>query len=98
MILAIILRDRSGSSCLNGRRRTRDWSGRRIVDVRWTRIEEVLIMDWLIRKTDPEAAIVFNVGSSNPARRDVSTSLLFLRSTSRAQPGKRVWPRQPLWM
>ena len=55
-------------------------------------------MDWLIRKTDPEAAIIFNVGSSNPARRDVSASLLFLRSTSRAQPGKRVWPRQPLWM
>jgi Ribbon-helix-helix protein, copG family len=34
MILAIFLRDRSGSSSLNGRRRTRDWSGRRTVDVR----------------------------------------------------------------
>src|SRR5207244_5239239 len=53
MILAIILRDRSGSSCLNGRRRTRDWSGRRIVDVRWTRIEEAVIMDWLIWKNEP---------------------------------------------
>src|SRR5271165_1234532 len=47
MILAIILRDRSGSSWLNGRRRTRDWSGRRTVDVRWTRIDVVAIMDWL---------------------------------------------------
>ncbi len=84
MILAIILRDRSGSSCLNGRRRTRDWSGRRIVDVRWTRIEEVAIMDGLIRKTDPEAAIIFNVVSSNPARRDASASLVFLRPTARA--------------
>src|SRR5579864_5093633 len=59
MILAIILRDRSGSSCLNGRRRTRDWSGRRIVDVRWTRIEEVVIMDWLIRKPSPEGRNYF---------------------------------------
>src|ERR1700722_795206 len=47
MILAIILRDRSGSSCLNGRRRTRDWSGRRTVAVRRTRIEVAAIMDWL---------------------------------------------------
>jgi len=23
-------------------------------------------MDWLIRKTDPEPSIIFNVGSSNP--------------------------------
>jgi hypothetical protein len=52
--------------------------------VRWTRIEEVAIMDWLIWKTDPEAAIIFNVGSSNPARRDASASLVFLRPTSRA--------------
>ncbi len=64
MILAIILRDRSGSSCLNGRRRTRDWSGRRIVDVRWTRIEEVVIMDWLIRRNEP--------GSRNYFQRELS--------------------------
>jgi hypothetical protein len=45
MILAIILLARSGVSGLNGRRRTRDWSGRRIVPVRWTFVEAV-IMDW----------------------------------------------------
>jgi hypothetical protein len=51
MILAIILRDRSGSSCLNGRRRTRDWSGRRTVAVRWTRIE-VVFMDCLFQRNE----------------------------------------------
>ena len=45
MILAMILPARSGVSGLNGRRRTRDWSGRRIVAVRCTCIE-VVIMDW----------------------------------------------------
>src|ERR1700757_4490503 len=45
MILAIILLARSGVSGLNGRRRTRDWSGRRIVPVRWTFVEAV-IMNW----------------------------------------------------
>src|SRR2546426_8652658 len=60
MILAIILRDRSGSSCLNGRRRTRDWSGRRIVDVRWTRIEEAVIMDWLIWRNEPGSPQLFS--------------------------------------
>src|SRR5438552_11392697 len=60
MILAIILRERSGSSCLNGRRRTRDWSGRRIVDVRWTRIEEAVIMDWLIWRNEPGSPQLFS--------------------------------------
>src|SRR5437762_1004505 len=60
MILAIILRDRSGSSCLNGRRRTRDWSGRRIVDVRWTRIEEAVIMDCLLRRNEPGSPQLFS--------------------------------------
>src|SRR5579862_2487193 len=60
MILVIILRDRSGSSCLKGRRRTRDWSGRRIVDVRCTRIEEEVIMDWLSGETSAEPVTIFN--------------------------------------
>jgi len=39
------------------------------VDVRWTRIEEVVIMDWLSGETSPEAAIIFNASSlPNPAR------------------------------
>jgi len=45
MILAIILLARSGVSGLKGRKRTRDWSGRRIVFVRRTFVE-VVIMDW----------------------------------------------------
>jgi hypothetical protein len=45
MILAIILLARSGVSGLNGRKRTRDWSGRRIVAVRRTFVEAV-IMNW----------------------------------------------------
>jgi hypothetical protein len=58
MILAIILRDRSGSWCLNGRRRTRDWSGRRTVAVRWTRIELVVIMDWLFLRNEAESRLL----------------------------------------
>jgi hypothetical protein len=45
MILAIIPLARSGVSGRNGRRRTRDWSGRRIVAVRCTCVE-VVIMEW----------------------------------------------------
>jgi len=44
------------------------------VDVRWTRIEEVVIMDWLSGETSPEAAIIFNASSLlNPARDGVVT-------------------------
>ena len=44
MILAMIQAIRSGPPGLNGRRRTRDWSGLRIVDVRLTWID----MGWLL--------------------------------------------------
>jgi hypothetical protein len=44
-------------------------------------------MDWLNRKTDPEASLIFNVSSlPNPAR-DASGTLRFLRPTERVHPG-----------
>jgi hypothetical protein len=43
--------------------------------VRWTRIEQVVIIDWLSGKPRPEGAIIVNASSlPNPAR-DASASI-----------------------
>src|SRR5437868_7399303 len=101
MILAIILRDRSGSSCLNGRRRTRDWSGRRIVDVRWTRIEEAVIMDCLLRRNEPGSPQLFSTRTlfvvlpGTPCGRSVASNRLEESNGENeyrlARPGCRVY-------
>jgi hypothetical protein len=51
------------------------------VDVRWTRIEEMVIMDWLIRRNEPGSRIFFNASSlPNPARGGVTILSTDLKS------------------
>ena len=57
--------------------------------MRWTRIEEVVIMDWLIRRNEPGGRNYFQRGrfQSCPGP---SASLLFLRPPSIVQRGKSM--------
>jgi hypothetical protein len=57
------------------------------VDVRWTRIEEVVIMEWLSGETSPEAAIIFNASSlPNPARDAPASGVVTIPATDLKSP------------